>query len=212
MKSKPFIKVCGITRKADLVCAVESGADAIGFIAFPKSPRYVCPSEVKYILDNCNVDDFLKVAVFVNADLEGIQQYLDVGIDVVQLHGDESKEFAASLDCEVWKAVRLHEKSQIDDYLEYPCTKFLIDSFVKDAKVPGGTGHLADWGLAVEFINKVGKEVLLAGGISSLNLAEAIEQVSPYGLDLSSSVESCPGIKDHQKIKKLFAEVNKLFS
>lgn len=210
MKNKPFIKVCGITRKSDLICAVESGADAIGFIAFPKSPRYVCPSEVKSILKQSNLDGFLKVAVFVNADLEDIEQYLEVGIDVVQLHGDESAGFAASLNCEVWRAVRLHKESQIEQYADYPCTKFLIDSFIKNAEVPGGTGHLANWELAAEFVSRVDKDVLLAGGISPLNLAEAVEKVKPYGLDLSSSVETCPGIKDHGKIKELFRAVNSL--
>lgn len=212
MGNRPFVKVCGITRKADLICAVESGADAIGFIAYPKSPRYVSASEVKLLLDDSNIDNFLKVAVFVNAAKEDIQAYLNVGIDVIQLHGNESADFAASFDCEVWKAIRLNEESQISIYRDYPCAKFLIDSFVKDAEIPGGTGHLANWRLARSFVDEVDKDVLLAGGISNLNLAEALTEVKPFGLDLSSSVETSPGVKDHHKIQELFTEVNRLFT
>lgn len=210
--NKPFIKICGIRREPDLACAVEAGADAIGFIAFPKSPRYVSPSQVKSILKQAVGNDFLKVAVFVNASLEEIQTYLDVGIEIIQLHGDESEEFASSINCEVWKALRLYEVAQINQFKAYPCNKFLIDSFVKDAKIPGGTGHLADWSLATKFIEAVDKDVILAGGISHKNLAEALQKVKPFGLDLSSSVELSPGIKDPEKIKSLFNALNSLFS
>ena len=207
MKNKPFVKVCGITRKSDLICAVEAGADALGFIAFPKSPRYVSPEEVKALLKASTGRDFLKVAVFVNATRENIQEYLDAGIDIIQLHGDEDAEFSSSIDCETWRALRLQNEAQIAEFKDYPCDKFLIDSFVKDSKIPGGTGHLANWDLAMQFIEAVDKEVLLAGGIGPENVVDAIQKVKPAGIDLSSSVEFSPGIKDPKKIKALFKAI-----
>lgn len=210
MISKPFIKICGITRKSDLECAIECGADAVGFIAFPKSPRYVSPSEVKYLIDHCNCPNIKKVAVFVDEDLDDINKYLDSGIDVVQLHGNESAEFSSSINCEVWRAIRLKDSSQVQEFHDYPCTKFLIDSFVKDAEVPGGTGHVADWDLAAEFISSTDKDVLLAGGITRENVQEAYSRVMPFGFDLSSGVESMPGFKDPAKIRGFFEEIKLL--
>ena len=212
MINKPFIKICGITRESDLACVVDCGANAVGFIAFPKSPRYTSPSDVKFILDHVDTKGCLKVAVFVNEDLEEIKKYIDAGIDIIQLHGDESADFAESIDCEVWRAIRLKDDSQIEEFKDYPCSKFLIDSFVKDSLIPGGTGHVANWGLATKFVDAVGKEVLLAGGIKNENLEEALKNVKPFGLDLSSGVEESPGIKDHDKIKDLFSTLKALFA
>ena len=212
LTNKPFIKICGITRKSDLTCVVDCGADALGFIAFPKSPRYISPSEMKAILDDVDTKSCLKVAVFVNADLEEIQEYVNAGIDIVQLHGDEPAEFAESIDCEVWRAIRLREEAQIEGFKDYPCSKFLIDSFVKDSLIPGGTGHVANWDLAAQFVESVEKDVLLAGGIKTENLEVALQNVKPFGLDLSSGVEKSPGIKDQNKIKDLFSTVKALFT
>ena len=210
MKTKPFIKICGITRIADLECVIQHGVDAVGFIAYPKSPRYISPAKVKELISQADCKNIKKVAVFVNADLKEIAEYLQAGVDAVQLHGDESEEFSKSVNAEVWKAIRLHEDKQIAEFKDYPCSKFLIDSFVKDSAIPGGTGHVANWGLAQKFIGEVNKDVLLAGGISAENLQQAIKEVSPFGLDLSSSVETEPGIKDHEKIEALFKKLELL--
>lgn len=210
MVNKPFIKICGITRKSDLKCVLNEGADAVGFIAFPKSPRYTSPQEMKFILDHVDCRNCLKVAVFVNEDLNEVNKYLKAGADIVQLHGDETAEFASSIDAEVWRAIRLNDEAQIVQYKDFPCSKFLIDSFVKDSEIPGGTGHVANWALAKKFVESVDKEVLLAGGITERNIEEALSEVKPFGFDLSSGVESCPGIKDHQKIKDLFTAVSAL--
>ena len=210
MINKPYIKICGITRKSDLECAIECGADAVGFIAYPKSPRYVSPSEVKYLIDQCNCPNVNKVAVFVDEDLNDINKYLDVGIDVVQLHGNETAEFSSSINCEVWRAIRLKESSQVQEFHNYPCSKFLIDSFVKGAEIPGGTGHVADWDLSAEFISSTDKDVLRAGGITRENVKEAYSRVMPFGFDLSSGVETMPGFKDPVKIREFFEEVKLL--
>ena len=211
MKNKPFVKICGITRQSDLKCVVKSGADAVGFIAFPKSPRYTSPEEVKFILNKVDTKDCLKVAVFVNEDLDEIQEYLKMGIDIVQLHGDETADFASAIDSEVWRAIRLREEAQMETFKDYPCSKFLIDSFVKDSAIPGGTGHVANWELAQKFVQAVDKDVLLAGGITRKNFAEALQEVKPFGLDLSSGVEKSPGIKDQKKVIELFDSLNSLF-
>ena len=205
--TKPFIKICGITRREDLLSAVEGGSDAIGFIAYPKSPRYVSPQKVRELLKDCP-PQIKKVVVVVNADLEVINEYLSVGIDVVQLHGSEDAAFAEEIKVETWKAIRLHEKSQIAAFADFPCQLFVVDSFVKDSQIPGGTGHSGDWALAAEFAKVAGAPVLLAGGIKKTNALEALEQVPCYGLDLSSGVEISPGIKSAVKIQEFFEVLN----
>ncbi|MCH2207513.1 MAG: phosphoribosylanthranilate isomerase [Lentisphaerales bacterium] len=203
MINKPFLKICGITRKEDLQVVVDSGAEAVGFIAFPKSPRYIAPEALKVLLTTADTSKILKVGVFVNASKEEIESYLDAGIDIIQLHGDETAEFAQSLNAPVWRALRLKESSQIEEYKDFPCEKFLVDSYVKGAEIPGGTGHLGDWSLAKGFIESVDKDVLLAGGLKASNLGDALNQVSPFGFDLSSGVEVSPGIKSAEKVAEL---------
>jgi phosphoribosylanthranilate isomerase len=208
--NKPFLKICGITRKEDLQKVVDVGTDAVGFIAFPKSPRYISPEALRNLLKQVDTGKILKVGVFVNASLEEIDQYLDAGIDIIQLHGSESVDFSKQLKAPVWRALRLQNETQISEFQNYPCEKFLIDSFVKGAVVPGGTGHVADWKLAKAFIESVTKDVLLAGGLSALNLKEAFEEVRPFGFDLSSGVEVNPGIKCPSKITELAEALSSL--
>ena len=210
MGNKPFLKICGITRTEDLQEVINSGADAIGFIAFPKSPRYISPAKLKELLGSCNTKGVLKVGVFVNTTLDEINAYIESGIDVIQLHGDETAEFASKLDSPVWRALRLKGAAQINEYKDFPCDKFLIDSFVKGSEIPGGTGHVANWELAREFIKATDSNVLLAGGLKSSNLQEAYAEVKPFGFDLSSGVETSPGIKSAEKIADLIKALNSL--
>lgn len=197
------MKICGITRAEDLQAVVDSGADAVGFIAFPKSPRHIEPEQLENLLKAVDTKRLLKVGVFVDATQEFIQKYIDAGLDIVQLHGSESKEFANSLDITIWKALRLKDESQILEYADYPCDKLLVDSFVKDSAIPGGTGHVANWTLAKKFVAAANAPVLLAGGLKAENLAEAYSAVKPFGFDLSSGVEDSPGIKSKSKIESL---------
>jgi phosphoribosylanthranilate isomerase len=201
--TKPFIKICGITRPQDYSCAIESGADAIGFIAYKKSPRYVSPERVKALIDSKSAN-VKKVVVVVNASLSEINEYLAAGVDIVQLHGSEDAEFASQIKAEVWKAIRLHESSQITEFRNFPCSKFVVDSFVKGSSIPGGTGHKGDWPLTEKFNQATNADVLLAGGICAENASEAIAEVNCFGLDLSSGVELEPGIKSEQKIIEFF--------
>ena len=203
-KNKPFVKICGITRERDFQSVVDNGASAVGFIGFSKSPRYVSPQRVAELLKNIDSGDMQKVVVVVNASLDEINAYLAAGVDTVQLHGNEDAEFTAQIDAKVWKALRLKSEDEIEQFADFPCELFVIDSFVKDSAIPGGTGHIANWELAREFVNKAQSPVLLAGGIRRENALEALEEVQPYGLDLSSGVEESPGIKIPQKIDELF--------
>ena len=200
----PFVKICGITREVDLQSVVDNGAAAVGFIGYPKSPRYVSPERVGELLKNVDAAELRKVLVVVNASLEEINAYLAVGIDTVQLHGSEDADFAAQIDVTVWKALRLKSSDEIEQFANFPCEMFVIDSFVKDSAIPGGTGHVADWNLARSFAVKASSPILLAGGIRQENALEALREVKPYGLDLSSGVEESPGIKVPQKIDELF--------
>lgn len=203
-KTDTFVKICGITRKEDLRCAVESGASAIGFIAYRKSPRYISPQKVEDLLGVCPAD-IKKVVVTVNASLDEINEYIAAGIDTVQLHGSESVSFAESINnAEIWRAVRLHSQEQITEFRNFPCSTFVIDSFVKDSKIPGGTGHKANWELAAEFNEAVSVPVLLAGGITEENAVKGLDEVGCFGLDLSSGVELEPGIKCCDKIRSFF--------
>lgn len=202
-----YIKICGITREEDRDAALKSGVSALGFIAYPKSPRYVNPERVKELLDG--VDDSVdKVAVFVNESLDEISKYLDAGINVVQLHGSESAEFSAEVSklSEVWKAMALRSEDDISLYKDYPADRYLIDAYCDVEH--GGTGKVADWDLAEKAVEIFNVPVLLAGGITAENVHDALAKVKPFGLDLSSGVEISPGIKDHNLIKQFVAEVN----
>jgi len=203
-----YIKICGITREEDRDVALSSGVSALGFIAYPKSPRYVSPERVKELTlgVGSSID---RVAVFVNATLDEIARYIDAGVNIVQLHGSETPEFAAEVSklCEVWKAMALRSKGDIALYQNYPADKYLIDAYCEVDH--GGTGKVADWDLAEEAVVQFDTPVLLAGGITSENVNDALEKVKPYGIDLSSGVEVSPGIKDHNLIREFVGEVNK---
>lgn len=194
------VKICGITRIEDALCAVESGAWAIGFIFYKKSPRYIEPLKVKEI-NNLIPEYIRKIGVFVNSSLEEMLKVAEIsGINTFQLHGEESPEICLNLPKEVIKAFRPENESDLQQIEKYKTNTFLIDAKVSGAY--GGTGKTSDWKLA-----KQAKEygnIILAGGINSENIIRAIKEVQPFAIDLSSSVEISPGIKDHSKIKEIF--------
>ena len=200
---RPFVKICGITRIEDAECAIKAGADALGFITFKKSPRYISPQNTAKIISQLS-KKIPTVAVTVNEPAESINEYLDAGIDIIQFHGDETMEEINAVGGKKWKALRLHQSDQIHLSEIYDVEMFVIDSFVKDSTIPGGTGKKADWDLAAEFVKQSSTKVLLAGGISAANAEEAMQKISPYGLDLSSGVEIEPGIKSAEKINAFF--------
>ena len=209
MHYKGFIKICGITSLEDAKFAAESGADAVGFIAYEKSPRFISPQQVREIV--CRLDNFnlKRVGVFVNATSGQIEQYINAGIDTVQLHGNESALFAAKCAelAEVWKVIKPQSEEDIAKFAHFPVNRFLLDTFHKE--LAGGTGITIDTELAKFAVGHLPKPVILAGGLSPENCPEIIRKTAPAGIDVNSGVEHAPGIKDHTLIQKLFCNLGR---
>lgn len=200
------IKICGITNPEDALAAVGYGADLLGFIFYPKSPRYIEPEKAMEIIRK--IPTFVDtVGVFVNPTAEQIHQANEQGwLNWIQLHGDESPEFCGSLhwmNTRTMKAVRVRHKSDIVTALSYRTDALLLDTHVEGQY--GGTGKTFDWSL----LNQLPRRIFLSGGISPDNIFQALE-VGTYGLDINSGIESRPGKKDPQKMKQLFDNINRL--
>jgi len=191
------IKICGITNLDDATAAVEAGADALGFMFHEASPRNIemeCAAKIIQKLPPW----VLKAGVFVNPDPELVMTALgNCGLNLLQFHGDESPDFCASFGVMSMKAFRMKNAESLERMKDYRTDVYLLDSYV--AGKPGGTGESFNWDLAVE-AKKFGKPIFLAGGLTPENVGEAVRKVQPYGVDVSSGVESSPGKKDHQKI------------
>jgi phosphoribosylanthranilate isomerase len=204
-KSNPpvKVKVCGTTRLKDALLAVECGADAIGFIFYKKSPRSVTMKTAKEIC--AKLPPFVnRVGVFVNETAEKINRIADrCGLDAVQLHGDESPALCKKIKCRVIKAVRVKDAASLKAMSHYKVDGFLLDTYKEDQW--GGTGKVFDWELAAR-AKKYGP-VIIAGGLNPRNVKAAIQQVQPYGVDVSSGVEQSPGIKDPKKVKAFLKAV-----
>ena len=192
------VKICGITNKEDALYAVECGADALGFIFYEKSPRYIEPDNAKTII--AALPPFVTtVGVFVNKDFNDIRDItLLTGVTVVQLHGDESPSYCNLVEGKLIKAIRVKNDSSIEGLKKYDVDTFLLDSFDKNSF--GGSGLTFDWKLA-EKAKQYGK-IILAGGLTPDNVEEAVKKVLPYGVDVSSGVEKKPGIKNQNKVKE----------
>lgn len=190
-----FVKICGITRLADAVTAAEAGANAIGLVFWPGSPRCVDPYRARKIV--AALPPFVTaVGLFVNQSIDEIDAVASlVRLGAVQLHGDESPAFAASVRAPVIKAVSVDGAAAWE-----PRTTLLLDS--PDPVKRGGTGQIIDWDRARAVAAR--RRVLLAGGLTPENVAEASARVQPFGVDISSGVESAPGIKDPARIRALF--------
>ena len=195
------IKICGLTNAEDAAAAVEAGADAVGFVFHTKSPRCVEATVVKAIIKT--LPPFvLPVGVFVNEEAKVVRDVMDdCGLVLAQLHGDETAAYCEALGRPVLKAVRLKDRRSFLTLAEFQgragVRGFLLDAFSPEAY--GGTGQVADWSLAAEAASAA--TVLLAGGLTPENVSEAIRQVRPYAVDVSSGVEAGPGKKHHQKIR-----------
>ncbi len=203
-----WVKICGITSERDALCAVEQGADLIGFILWDKSKRYISPGDVRPIVDT--VQGAVKtVGVFVDEELGELNKLvIGMGVDYVQLHGSESVEYVSQVEAKVIKAVRVKGKRDIEKALKYKdvADYILLDTFVENEQ--GGTGKTFDWSLAAQISDQV--PVLLSGGLNAANVAGAIEVVKPFGVDVSSGVESSPGVKDLNKIEEFISAVRSL--
>src|SRR5687768_6135981 len=196
------VKICGITRAADALAAAGAGADAIGLVFYPPSPRYLSVERAREIRDA--LPPFVQtVALFVNADAAQVSQVIGrVHPAMLQFHGDESPEFCAQFGLPYVKACRGKEGVSALEYLR-PFTSaaaWLFDSHVPEY---GGVGESFDWSL----VPATEKPVILSGGLSQSNVGAAIRRVRPWGVDVSSGVESAKGIKDAGKIAAFITEV-----
>jgi phosphoribosylanthranilate isomerase len=197
------IKICGIKTIEDAKIAVSLGVDFLGFNFYPPSKRYIEPEKARDIIDDLD-DKVINIGVFVNEPLEKVRRVIEVsGIDIVQLHGDEDTDYISQLDLKVIKALRVGGPADISGLENYGAYALLVDSRTKEY---GGSGKKADWDLA----KKVGDytdRLMLAGGLVPENVAEAIKKVRPWAVDTASGVESGPGKKDPEKIKRFIEEV-----
>lgn len=198
------IKICGITRAEDAKAVVDAGADAIGLVFYPPSPRAVSIQQAQEVV--AEVPAFVTVtALFVNPSVEEVQSVLDgVRIDLIQFHGDEDDDFCRQFGHPYIKALRVRQASDVVALcLRFPSAlAVLLDSYKPG--VPGGTGETFDWSLVPE---TPPKPIILAGGLDPDNINHAIDVVHPYAVDVSGGVESAKGIKDHGKITAFVNEV-----
>lgn len=201
------VKLCGMTRPEDARAAERYGADAIGFV-FAESPRRVTAEQARTISEA--VGPFVtRVGVFVDAGIEAIRRVLkEVRLDVVQLHGNETPaeaEAVRSLGVRVVKAIRVRDAGSLAGLAAYDVDAFLLDAYVPG--VAGGTGRTFEWALAEEAARRY--PVILAGGLTPENVAEAVAAVRPYAVDTSSGIESSPGVKDHERMREFITRARK---
>jgi phosphoribosylanthranilate isomerase len=192
------VKICGIKTVHDALAAMDAGADMLGFNFYPKSPRYISVGQCRDIMSVMRkYGHLLYVGVFVNASMAEVRAAIETcALTLAQLHGDETAEMIRTLDGKAFKAFR-GVPAVVNGFAREEAPALLIDASVKGAY--GGTGITADWKSAAELAKQV--PLLLAGGLNSENVAEAVRQVRPWGVDIASGVESAPGVKDLAKMK-----------
>lgn len=197
------VKICGITRQQDADFAADSGADAIGLVFYPPSPRAISIAQAQNITKGLTAF-VTKVALFVDPDVANVSRCLDaVSVDIIQFHGDETPEFCSQFGKPYIKAVRMKPDTDLAQLAEAYASAdaLLLDTY--QPGVPGGTGTTFDWSL----ISQIDKPIILAGGLKVDNVAEAIKQVQPFAVDVSGGVEAEKGIKSHDKISAFMREV-----
>ena len=200
-----FVKICGVTRHEDAAVAVECGAQAIGFVFWPGSPRAIDPLRARTIVRG--LPPFVTpVGVFVNQPIEYVRQIATlVGLGVVQLHGDESVGYAAALERPVLKAMTV-DVAGGPAAEEWPTATTMILLDAHDPVRRGGTGRTIDWRGAAAVASR--RRIMLAGGLNPDNVADAISAVQPFGIDVSSGVEQAPGVKDPGRLRSLFEAIS----
>ena len=197
------VKICGITNLDDGLLAAELGASALGFV-FAASPRQIDANKAKASIDG--LPPFIsKVGIFADEDREKVRETAAFcGLDVLQFHGSEEPSYCQGFSRKVIKAFRVKDLNSLNSLSSYKVSAYLLDSYTED--VCGGTGKTFNWQIAKE-AKKAGKPIILSGGLNPANVAEAIEEVCPYAVDVSSGVEKEAGKKDPEKLKKFMEEV-----
>ncbi|HID69394.1 MAG TPA: phosphoribosylanthranilate isomerase [Desulfobacterales bacterium] len=210
MYSRTRIKMCGMTRIKDIEMGIAVGLDALGFIFYDKSPRNVTPDFVRSVV--AKIPPFIDcVGVFVDRDRKEVEEIVEYcGLSHAQLHGNEDPKYCERLErfaspCHVIKAFRVGDQSKSTNFSPYDDVVhgYLLDTYIKGNA--GGTGEVFDWSL----IDRLGlqRPVILAGGLSTDNVEDAIKLVGPFGVDVNSGIEIEPGIKDHSKLKEFVRKV-----
>jgi phosphoribosylanthranilate isomerase len=193
----PVVKICGLTNLDDARAALEAGADYLGFVLYQGSPRAVRPARLAVLVERLPAG-VRAVGVFVNATCETVRKIVaDCRLYAVQLHGSESPEAFARMGVALWRAVR----READEWAPQPARWTAAECLVVDAApagVYGGAGQVADWTAAAELART--HRTVLAGGLTPANVAEAVQRVQPWGVDVASGVESSPGRKDHDRV------------
>jgi len=200
------VKICGITNLDDALIASDAGADMLGFNFYEKSPRYIQPETARQIVEQLPAS-VLKVGVFVNVESTTMLKDMasGLGLELLQLHGDESPEYCAELsEYQVMKALAVSEDFQPEDVSRYKVDSILLDT--SDRNLHGGTGRTFNWTIAQRVKGLVPK-LFLAGGLSPENVVEAVTLVQPFAVDTCSAVESSPGRKDYQRMRQFVQAV-----
>ncbi|MCK4508161.1 MAG: phosphoribosylanthranilate isomerase [Desulfuromonadales bacterium] len=194
----PRVKICGITNIEDARHASECGADALGFVFYPGSSRFIDPDRARRII--AELPPLVStVGLFVNEHPARIREMVEFcGLNTVQLHGDEEPDQCCYPPCRVIKALRLKSTMESSLFASYQVSALLLDAYVPNQL--GGTGHCCDWEQAATIAAQ--HRVILAGGLNPENVAEAVRQVHPYGVDVSSGIEVKPGQKDPEKVAR----------
>jgi phosphoribosylanthranilate isomerase len=202
------VKICGITNLEDALMSVEAGADALGFVFFHKSPRHIFPEQAAGIIKM--LPPFVQtVGLFVNEDPVTVNATADLcGLDLVQLHGEESPEYCHALNRRVIKAFRVKDMTSLDEIGNYHVAALLLDAWSPSAQ--GGTGKTFNWEIAA--VASASCRIILAGGLTPENVAEAVRKVRPYAVDVSSGVESVPGKKDAELMQRFFMSLRNQYS
>ncbi len=192
----PRIKICGITSIEDGLAATRLGADALGFVFYTESPRFVKPDQVRAIV--AALPPFIStVGLFVNEEAARVVEIMTrCGLDIAQLHGDIAVDELPFEERRIIRALRVRDEASLEGVGRIKDATILLDTYVKGRM--GGTGETFDWSLAARVAKT--RRVVLAGGLTPENVAEAIRTVRPYGVDVSSGVEMSPGRKDSEKI------------
>jgi len=201
------IKICGITNLEDALNAANCGSDALGFIFYQKSPRYVAPEVAREIIEKLP-PEIKKVGVFVNQAADTVRELLEFcGLDMIQLHGDESPDYCRQFPASTLiKAFSLRSANDLLKLKSYSVKAILVDTY--DPERYGGTGKKANWELAVTV--KETHPLILSGGLNAANIRQAIEIVSPYAVDINSGAEISPGKKDPELVRKIIEIVRQV--
>ena len=196
------VKICGLTNRPDAQAAVAAGADLLGFIFAEASPRRLTVEAAAAITREMP-PHILKVGVFVNPNEDLVMQALrECGLGLLQFHGEETPEFCTSFGVMSMKAFRIRDERSLLALTDYPTDAWLLDTYSE--KQAGGTGQTFNWDLAVA-AKQFGRPIVLAGGLTPENVAEAVRRVQPFAVDVSSGVELSPGEKDHAKVEAFIA-------